>query len=319
MAGAASYRGRQGWPQPGAFDPDDLTRRLKIVANEQKIRELERRRSHWEASLLQARHEQQPDHNHNPSESAPREDSHDRRVSLALSPTQLPPALDDRPPPTEPARKNSQPFEMWPQGGYVPQYAATSMLSTTTPHQPSVEVDPERLQRDSAPDLETIEEVAHDGKQNLHSEWTLADRQRNQSGILVRNDNGYAPDFAVIERQTRAQAQHKSWRPSSIMGKVGHYWRIQSSDTTGVDDRQVFHSDASTLRNSWRSSKGSLTAPTLRRRSSILKRVDGHWIVSPLPQNKEAAVKEIPPQGDEPIVETSKAQKLTSFFSKLKI
>lgn len=338
MPGATSYQSRRGRPQARVFDPDDLSRRLSIVANQERLKELERRRSNWEASLLHARHEQ-PHHDHDrSSKAAPLEDEDGddgddddtRRVSQALSPTQLPaPALDR--PPRQPARNKSLPFELRPQGEYVAQYAAASMLSTTTPRIPSVEVDTERLEREreSALDLETIEEVAHGGKDTLPSKRTLADRQRKRSSMSLserqarsHRHSSLAAEQGQHSRQDWSQSDETARKPrrrSSIMEKMGQYWKIQSSDGTSVADREVFHSDASTLRNSWRSSKGSLTAPTLRRRSSILKRDDGYWIVSPLPQDEVTRVDEIHSQGDESTVEASKAQKLSSFFSKLKI
>lgn len=244
VSGSLRKRRRILDPQEVPLDPDDLTRRLnKIIAEEEtkELKALERKRSNWEAELLEVRREQQ-DCVRGRIMSAPSfEPTYAKRESISLAPDQVLPLApvynDPSPQPEpEPTRKTSMPF-------VPPLWAAP-----TTPRRPStVEMNLMRMRRESMLDLETIDELCRGGgKENSDPEWSLGERPRKRSSALRPVEEVGAPNLNIEAHST---------------------------------DALVFHSGESTLVNSWRNSFRSSVGS--RKRSSILKRVESYWIVKP--------------------------------------
>lgn len=312
-----SRRGNQAF----TLDADELARRLSIVIAEEKVRELERKRSNWEADLLQARREQ-ADRMPTRSQSSPFEDRGAKRPSIALGPTQLPPACDS--PPPQRSRKTSLPCVVRPQDGaqggpqgspggsqrsqatYVPPHVAAPFLAPTTPRKPT------GLKRDPALDLETIEEVDRVSKETRRPDSSLAEDQREWSPVLWRVEEDCGPDD--VEAEMRSQSGSRG-RPS-LLDKLEHYWRFHTDHTS--DDAHAFHSDESTLRGSWMGSLRSSVAS--RKPSSIIKRVENYWAVKVSGEDDEAGRDNFRAESDASMVKTlAVSRKRSGFFSKLKI
>lgn len=307
QAAAPPHKSQRG-NQQFTLDADELARRLSIVIAEEKIRELERKRSNWEADLLQARREQ-ADRMPTRAHSSPFEDRCARRPSIVLGPTQLPPTCDS--PPSQRPRKTSLPslpFAARPHGQeHVLSHEAAPFLSPTTPRKPT------GLKRDPALDLETIEEVDRVSKESRRPNSSHAEQQREWSPVLWRVDEDCGHDPAAVIRR-RSQSGSRG-RPS-LLEKLEHFWRFHHDHTS--DDAHAFHSDDSTLRGSW---MGSLRSSIVSRKpSSILKRVENYWAVKTSAEDEEIREDNSHTESDASAGKTATVtRKKSGFFSKVKI
>lgn len=307
-AAPPSRKSRRG-NQQFTLDADELARRLSIVIAEEKIRELERKRSNWEADLLQARREQ-AERMSIRSPSSPFDDRGARRPSIVLGPTQLPPTCES--PSIQRSRKTSLPalpFVTRPHGqeaqtAYAPPHLAAPFLSPTTPRKPPV------LKRDTALDLETIQEVDRVSKESRRPHSSHTEDPRGWSPVLWRVAEDCGHDHVDVRRRSQSGSRG---RPS-LLEKLEHCWKSHSDHT--ADDAQAFHSDDSTLRGSWMGSLRSSIAS--RKPSSILKRVENYWAVK-VAADEETGEDNSQTESDASAGKTrTLARKKSGFLSKIK-
>lgn len=281
------------------LDADELARRLSVVVAEQKFRELERKRSNWEADLVQARREQAvrvP----SKAQSAPFEDWRSSRDSVSVSPAQILPASDY--PSLPNPRKTSLPYVVRKQGVAASQNEVASFPNTFAPRKPS------GLKRDSALDLETTNELERDNKHTRHPDSSHADDSQEWSPILWRVEEDCSFDHVGSEGQYRAESRGRS----SILEKLEHVWKFHPHHTNAADTN-AFHSDDTTLRGSWISSLRDSIAS--RKRSSIRRRGESCRVVEISPEDEGT-------EEDRNVVltaQTPKGPRKSGFFSKLKV
>lgn len=296
-AATAPKKARKGCQQTFVLDPDELARRLSVVVAEQKYRELEWKRSNWEADLLQARREQ-ADRMPSRAQLAPFEDRHSSHGSV--SPAQIPPASDY--PSLHNPRKASLPYVGRMQGVTMSRNGVASFFNTSAPRKPS------KLKCDSALDLEATNKLERDNKQSRQPDGLHAEDQQEWSPILWRVEEDCSLEQVESEGQYRARSRGRS----SILEKLEHVWRFHPNHTNAADTH-AFHSDDTTLRNSWISSLRDSIAS--RKRSSILRRGESCRAVETSPEGEG-----IGEDGSDTLtVQTPKGPRKSGFFSKLKV
>lgn len=272
-----THRPRRG-NQNYVLDAEELSRRLSIVIAEERVRELERKRSNWELELLQARREQ-ADRVPGRSNPSPFEDRGVKRPSIALGPTQHSPTCDS-PPPHQPRRTSlshiSRPpggLPRRPQGTqceWQPPAASCVAVSVTAPF--VAPVAPRKSpapKRDGGLDLETIQEVDRLSKETRRTRASRTEDPSEWAPVLWRVEE----DGASASVRSGSRSHSGSHGRPSLFDKFEHCWRFRAESTS--NDTHAFHSDESTLRESWMSSLRSSVAS--RKRSSIIKRVENYW------------------------------------------
>lgn len=344
MLPAILQKSTQKEPRPeGYLNPYELVRRLSIVQAEETVRELERRRSDWEAELLEARGVRQTQIRNSlqtASNGQPHK-QHMRLVSISLAPDQLPPAAFNTHLP-QPARKHSLPSSNWPQytttgsrraslmNGVVGNLATINENAVIEPTMANLfpEWNENQRRRGSA-----LPRVNNDrGSQSVSTEW----QPRRRSSLIPRPEsrqqNPFQSDSQPVPRrplsssssQVQKERRRQNWsqsdevtrprsRKPSLLCKIERYLKPRQVDASDGDS---FDSKASTLRNPWRSSMGDSASS---RRPSTLKKIGDHWVVSPPSvDGQPSREKDTHTEEDNSLAGTVGAKRKPSLFSKLR-